>query len=70
MYVPGGKYTRAGVVVEDWHGFVGLYWPAQRLPSAREALIAAVSSVTPSPVPGQSRLDASLTVMILIPTAP
>jgi len=49
IYVPGGKYTSAGVVVEDWHGFVGLYWPAHLLPSATAALMAAVSLVTPSP---------------------
>jgi hypothetical protein len=43
-YVPAGKYTMAGVVVVDPQD------PgAQRLPAVMAALIAAVSSVTPSP---------------------
>jgi hypothetical protein len=42
-YVPAGRYTTAGVVVEEEQ-------PApQRLPAEMAALMAAVSSVTPSP---------------------
>jgi len=42
---PEGKNTRAGVRVEDWH-----VPSPQRLPSEIAALIAAVSSVVPSPL--------------------
>jgi hypothetical protein len=42
-YVPAGRYTTAGVVVEEEQ-------PApQRPPAEMAALMAAVSSVTPSP---------------------
>jgi hypothetical protein len=44
MYVPAGKYTSAGVVVLDAQP------RPQRPPACRALLIAAVSSVTPSPI--------------------
>ena len=43
-YVPGGKYTIAGVTVLESQP------RPQRLPSVIALLIAAVSSVVPSPV--------------------
>lgn len=47
--MPAGKYTTAGVVVEDWQA------PgAQRPPLLMALLIAAVSSVTPSPLAPKS----------------
>lgn len=45
-YVPAGKYTTAGDVLLDWQPFA---LGTQREPLAIAALIAAVSSVTPSP---------------------
>jgi hypothetical protein len=50
MYVPGGTYTIAGWMVEEWQ------LSPQRYPSEMARLIAAVSSVMPSPVTKYSAL--------------
>lgn len=64
-YVPLGKYTMAGVVVEDSHTH-----GAQRLPSVIAALMAAESSVTPSPVCMLARGDSTSVATYLLRRSP